>query len=646
MKVIYFDICSIPLFLMILIICHTRRMTKGKANQMFVLVVTVSLISAIADLGMEIPNSMLPMSGTGYFICTLSTYLYLAVRNGNNAILLLFLLMLTRTTSLIRKKWVRFAFWLPYMVLLLLLAQNPFTHRVFTITAETGYARGPLMMAIYAIAMVYGLTGLVYCIYCRRYLPANKWAALLTCYLLAHAAVVIQFFHPELLVEMFCTALGEMLIMLSIMRPEERMDSAVGMLSWASYRSDIRNIALSGEHVRIVVIRLLNCLEIRNFVGDHNYNQYLSEVADRIRAVRWTHRHRIEIYFERPGTIYLITDADESGSEDAGERLLAEVGDLIRGHVKMGVCFEPRVCLIRCPEDLQKAEDVISLGHIFLQIDERKQTVFRASDIVHSRTFAMEAHIEEIFDRALKNHNIKMFYQPILDVQSGRFRSAEALARIIDPEYGLISPAVFIPAAEPEGYISPIGDAVLDQVFRFVSEHDLDALGLSCVEINLSVAQCMERSLPEKISALQKKYGVDPGKINLEITETNFEHISEIMFENVNELIRMGYSFALDDYGTGYSSIQRVIHLPLKLIKIDKSMLEEVSTANGRMILDYTMRMMQSIGKLLVVEGAETVDEVEILRSMNCDYIQGFYFSQPLPEEEFIRFLEEQNKDR
>ncbi|MBQ3467085.1 MAG: EAL domain-containing protein, partial [Oscillospiraceae bacterium] len=464
--------------------------------------------------------------------------------------------MLTRTTSLIRKKWVRFAFCLPYMVLLLLLAQNPLTHSVFTITAETGYARGPLMMAVYAIAMVYGLTGLIYCIYCRRYLPANKWTALLTCYLMAHAAVVIQFFRPELLVEMFCTALGEMLIMLSIMRPEERMDSAVGMLSWASYRSDIRNIALSGEHVRIVVIRLLNCLEIRNFVGDHNYNQYLSEVADRIRAVCWTHRHRIEIYFERPGTIYLITDADEYGSEDAGERLLAEVGDLIRGHVKMGVCFEPRVCLIRCPEDLQKAEDVISLGHKFLQIDERKQTVFRASDIVHSRTFAMEAHIEEIFDRALKNHNIKMFYQPILDVQSGRFRSAEALARIIDPEYGLISPAVFIPAAETEGFIIPIGDAVLDQVFRFVSEHDLDALGLSYIEINLSVAQCMERSLPKKIAALQKKYGVDPGKINLEITETNFEHISEIMFENVNELIRMGYSFALDDYGTGYSSIQ------------------------------------------------------------------------------------------
>jgi EAL domain-containing protein (putative c-di-GMP-specific phosphodiesterase class I) len=423
------------------------------------------------------------------------------------------------------------------------------------------------------------------------------------------------------------------------MRPEERMDSAVGMLSWASYRSDIRKIALSGEHVRIVVIRLLNCLEIRNFVGDHNYNQYLSEVADRIRAVRWTHRHRIEIYFERPGTIYLITDADESGSEDAGERLLAEVGDLIRGHVKMGVCFEPRVCLIRCPEDLQKAEDVISLGHIFLQIDERKQTVFRASEIVHSRTFAMQAHIEQIFDRALKNHNIKMFYQPILDVQSGRFRSAEALARIIDPEYGLISPAVFIPAAETEGYIIPIGDAVLDQVFRFVSEHDLDALGLSCVEINLSVAQCMERSLPEKISALQKKYGVDPGKINLEITETAASYAQNVMMNNLEKLTQAGISFSLDDYGTGYSNIKSVASLPISIVKLDKTFVDEEDNPRMWIVLKNTIKMLKDMDMSIVVEGVENAELAKKFADLNCEYIQGYYYSKPVPKSDFITFM-------
>ena len=115
------------------------------------------------------------------------------------------------------------------------------------------------------------------------------------------------------------------------------------------------------------------------------------------------------------------------------------------------------------------------------------------------------------------------------------------------------------------------------------------------------------------------------------------------MLENVNELISMGYSFALDDYGIGYSSIQRVNHLPLQLIKIDKSMLDEISSKNGRMILEHTVRMMQSIDKLLVAEGAETKDEVEELERMDCDYIQGFYFSHPLPETEFVRFIEERN---
>ena len=643
MKIIYFDICSIPLFLLILIICWSRRMTRGKANQLFILVVLLSLCSAIADLGMEIADNNVPLSEAGRILCTVFTYIYLALRNATNAVLLLFLLALTRTTSLIRGKWVRVAFCLPYACILIFLLQNPFTHSAFTVTAETGYARGPLMLAFYGIALLYGVVGFAYCIYCRRYLPLNKWISLLSVYILVHLAVAIQFFRPELLVEMFCTAMAETVIMLTIMRPEERMDSEVRMLSWASYQSDLRNVLRSGERVQIVVIRMQNCQEIRSYLGDHNYNRYLSEIAYGLRTIPWKHPHGIEIYFERPGTIYMITDEEETGTENVGERLLAGAGEQIKRYEGMGVRFEPRVCLIHCPDDLQDADDIISLGHTFQKLDQRQQTVFRAGEIVYSHSFIIEAHIEEIIQRAIRENRIEMYYQPIFDVRSGAFHSAEALARIIDPEYGVISPSVFIPAAETLGLIIPIGDAVLDQVFRFISQHDLEALGLRYIEINLSVAQCMQSALPEKIRSLQEKYGVDPKWVNLEITETTFENISEVMMENVNELIRLGYSFALDDYGIGYSSIQRVNRLPLKLIKIDKSMLDEVSSENGRMILEHTVRMMQSIDKQLVAEGAETRDEVDMLRGMDCDYIQGFYFSKPLPGDEFIRFIEEHN---
>ena len=644
MKVIYFDLCAIPLYLMILIVCYSRRMTKGNANRLFLTINYLSLVSAVADLGMVILSRHLPFSESEIILETALANIYLAAHNVTNAVLMLFLLSLTRMTSLIAKRRDKILFSLPNIVILILLIQNAFTHTVFTVSAESGYVRGVLMPVVYAMAAIYGVSGLAYCVYSRRFLPKNKWAALLIMYLLVYGAVIIQFFYPKLLLEMFFGALGAMGVMLSVMRPEERMDSLAGMESWNAYQDDLRNILLSGERVQIAVIRMPNSREIGRYLGYHRYNTYISDIAEAIRCLPWKHSRRIELYFERPETIYLIADEKETGLEKLGERLMEDYVGSLGKYTKMGIRFEPQICLIRCPGDLQKAEDIISLGHKFYQLDTSGQDVFRAEEIIHSHDFAVEAHMEEILNRAIRENRIEMVYQPICQVATGAYRSAEALARLNDPEYGEIPPAIFIPAAETLGLILPIGDAVLEQVFRFVGEHDLDALGLQYIEINLSVAQCMQSSLPAKILGLQRKYDVDPKRINLEITETTFENISELMQENVSELIRMGYSFTLDDYGIGYSNIQRLNHLPLTLIKIDKSMLDEASAeGSGRVILEHTVHMMQSIDKKLVAEGAETRDIVDVLKQMDCDYIQGFYFSRPLPPDAFVRFLEEHN---
>lgn len=642
MGIIYFDICAIPLFLIILLVCFHRKMVKGNANRLFLVVVLISFFCTLADLGMEITDNAIPLNPAEVMVCNISTYVYFILRNANMPILLLYLLALTRTTFLMRKKLTRFLFSFPYICLVLILAQNPFTHNVFTVTVNEGYNRGPLLLLFYGVALIYGLTGLSYCIYCKRYLTAEKWAALLSLYIMAHIAVLIQFIYPDLLLEMFFTSISELLILISIMRPEERMDNEIGTQSWSSYQTDLRNIILAGERVQIIVIRIQNAAEIRNYMGDHSYNAYLSAITGKIRSLNWDNPYSIEVYLERPGTIYVIAEAGETIAAEIGDRLMTQGTDELRIYEDMGVRFEPLICLIHCPEDLDNAYDIISLGHIFHKIGDRKKTFFLADEIVSSKNFAVEAHIGEILDRAIKQNHIEMYYQPIYDVSTGSFHSAEALARIIDPEYGMISPAIFIPAAEANGFIIPFGDIVLEQVFEFISKHDNDELGLSYVEINLSVAQCMEKSLPDKIMNLQQKYNVDPSRVNLEITETTFENINEIMVENVDKLIGMGYSFSLDDYGTGYSNIQRVNNIPLKIIKIDKSMLNEAANGNGKIILDHTVRMMKSIGKELVAEGAETVSDVDMLKDMHCDYIQGYYFSKPLPAAEFIGFLKQQ----
>jgi EAL domain-containing protein (putative c-di-GMP-specific phosphodiesterase class I) len=203
----------------------------------------------------------------------------------------------------------------------------------------------------------------------------------------------------------------------------------------------------------------------------------------------------------------------------------------------------------------------------------------------------------------------------------------------------MISPAVFIPAAERTGMIELLGMAVIESVFRFMSEHDLKKAGISFIEINLSVAQCVQPQLVQGIQELQDRYGIDPSCVNFEITETMIESIDRVMSDNLNRLLEMGYTLSLDDYGMGFSNVGRVRKLPLRLIKIDKSLVDDMFTEEGSVIIRNTVEMMRGINKQVVMEGVEDREVLDALIAMNCDYIQGFYFSRPLPENTFLEYV-------
>lgn len=189
--------------------------------------------------------------------------------------------------------------------------------------------------------------------------------------------------------------------------------------------------------------------------------------------------------------------------------------------------------------------------------------------------------LSQILQRAVTGQSLQIYYQPIYDIHRKCFHSAEALARLIDPGYGMVSPAVFIPAAERSGLIVTLGEKIIESVYRFLSEHDIEALGLDCVEINLSVAQCMDQDLCGKVLRLQQQYGIDPRFIRFEITETTFGHISDVGQDTLKQLSGMGYRFALDDYGTGYSNIQCLSRTEFALIKIDKTLVDDLDKPHG-----------------------------------------------------------------
>ena len=645
MKNICFDLCAIPFYCLILWTCHTKKLAKGRANRVFVAFNVVSLICAIADIWMEYVVNPLPISGGAVVLGTAISFTYKLLRNSCNLLYLVYVFLITKTDYLLhRPKW-RAALGVPYAALVIVLLQNFFTHNVFVITAEGGYARGPVLSVLYAITFYYWIIGTGYCLYCRRLLALGKWTALLSVFVLTFVSVLIEWAKPDLMVEMLFTSIGMMMILLMVMRPEETIDASVNISSWKAYQDDLKNIIATGQHVQIIIIKLANAVEIRTYMGEDEFNSYISELGDELEKVCASKHIYADIYFERPASIYLMTRDLRADLRDLMIAFETAAEKRIQSYIEKGIRSDPKVCIIQCPGDLKEFRDIINMGHRFMKLGEHDRVLHRASELKLTRDYNVTSHIDEILNRVFTENTLEMYYQPIYDMKEKRFRSAEALARVRDTQYGMVSPAVFIPAAEATGLILPLGEKILDAVFRFISENDLASLGLSYIEINLSVAQCLQRDLPEIIRTLQNKYGVDPRQVNFEVTETLLGNLHAIMEKNVRELADMGYSFSLDDYGVGYSNIQRLRTLPLRIIKIDKSMVDDMFTEDGRTIIRNTVHMMREIRKELVVEGVETREAVEVCDSLSCDFIQGYYYSRPLPAAEFVAFVKENNAD-
>ncbi len=639
-----FDLCSIPIYILILWTCYVRKISKDHASRIFITMNAVSLLCAVLDAAMALAVNPVPISNAAVFWGSLTNYLYLFFRNATLVLYLLFVFAITRTDFRIRSPHMRCLLWAPNGVLVLMLLQNLFTHNVFNVTTAQGYTRGPLMIVLYLIAAIYGLSAAGYSFAVRQYLPAGKWAALISVFVLTVIAVIVQLIEPHYVVEMFSTSLGSLMIMLLVMRPEEAIDASVDISSWKAYRDDLRNILRSGQQVQIVVVRMGNASEIRSYIGESQFNVFVKEVADEIEGLYNRLRVKITLYFERPGTFYLILDDMDVDVPALVPDFVDATTERVKKYADQGVRFDPKFCVIHVPDDMNTFEDIINMGHRFNRLGAHDQLLFVASGLVGSRDYRIISHIDGILNRIITENTLEMVYQPIFDIRENRFRSAEALARIRDTEYGAISPAVFIPAAESAGLMWPIGEIILETVYRFISRHDPKSLGLSHIEINLSVAQCLQRELPETIRRLQDKYGVSPSQVNFEVTETVFDNLSGVMEKNLRELAAMGYTFSLDDYGVGYSNIQRLKSLPLSIIKVDKSLVDDMFTEDGKVIIENTVHMMQGIHKKLVIEGVETKEAVEALGGLDCDYIQGYYYSRPLSEKDFVRFLEVHNQ--
>jgi diguanylate cyclase (GGDEF)-like protein/PAS domain S-box-containing protein len=253
--------------------------------------------------------------------------------------------------------------------------------------------------------------------------------------------------------------------------------------------------------------------------------------------------------------------------------------------------------------------------------------------------------IERILRCAIENNELIINYQPQYDAQKNEIFGFEALLRLNSKEIGFVSPAEFIPIAEECGYITQLGLWVLKESCRQSVKWFNAGYKFRSISINISSVDLQQPDFLDNIKNIISETSINPSIIELEITETVLMQSLDCSISILKKLMNMGIRIALDDFGTGYSSLNYLRMIPIHTLKIDKSFIDNItSSKKEESIIKNIIQMAHSMNLKVVAEGVETEDQLSILKARKCDYIQGYYFSRPLPANELEKLLSQESK--
>lgn len=642
-KIIYFDYCAFCVLIILILSTIFRRMVKGKVNKFFLNLLGITLLTTAFDIWAVVLDNLHGMQVVAKYIAHSG---YLMLHNLTLPFYILYVISLTDTWHLITKRTLLSVLsLLPTLGVVAAILMNPWTNKVFYLNDSYEYTRGPHFGLLYIAAALYIALSLYYLLKYRKSFNKRHFISLIAVFPVLLGATAVQFFFPYMLLEMFAMVIGLLFISLMIQRPEERLDIATGLSKFSAYAEDLKRAFRNHKPMRIIMINISNYENLRNILGYDSAISLLRLIGDNLNELNRTQKLDASLYYLDKGRFRIVIDA---ANFDKVERAAELINSAMKHRLtmkQMHIHLLTYVCIARCPEDIGSFDSLITFGTVFSS-EEYTGKVMLAEEQINKMRYDVVKNIDGIIENALVNQNFSVYYQPIYSVEENRFNSAEALLRLKDDEYGFISPELFIPAAEKSGAIHKIGAFVLEEVCRFIASEDFMSLKLDYIEINLSVAQCMQSDLAKNVLATLEQYKIRPEQINLEITETAASYSQKTLTENINVLTNAGINFSLDDFGTGYSNMRRIASLPLNIIKLDKSFTEIEDNPKLEIVLRNTIRMIKEMNLQIVVEGIETENLTRQFSALKCDYIQGYYFSRPIPKDAFIAFIRQSMEER
>lgn len=640
-KLYYFDICALVVLLILILSLIIRKMYRSRVNRMFLLILVVFFLTVVTDLCAILSDA--PGFRNDALKVTFHT-LYLFFHVESSPLYLTYIITLTDTWHNVKKhRWIIALLLAPICVVAASLLQNLFTGNMFYINEHGIYCRGQYFYLFYVVTIVYFIFGVVYLANYRKLFSLQKFMALFLVFPVLGVVTLVQMLFPNLTIEMFANAVSLLYISLIVQRTDEMIDPETGLLTLSNYVHNLDNDVITGKHVKIIMLNIVNYGVAKKMLGYEYSHILMNMIANEMRKVSLG--MRTELYHLEEGKFRIVF---EEASFDKVVKTAEQINATMKQNIilnEMEINLNVCVCVVNFPEDVKDAESLIAFGN---ELDSRYYNgeVRFAANIYQQSRYDTMKDIDRIIEHALTHNQFEVYYQPIYSVEEQKFTAAEALCRLHTEDGGFISPDIFITAAERSGAIHKIGDFVLEEVCKFIASEEFKKLPIKYIEVNLSVTQCMQKGLASRVLQTLRKYDVDVSQINLEITETAVSYSQSTMMDNINSLYSAGINLSLDDFGTGYSNMMRIASLPLQIVKLDKTFSSLEESDDTDIVLKNTIHMIKELDMEIVVEGVETAALATKFADLNCEYIQGFYYSRPMPKDDFISFLIQQQQHR
>ncbi len=497
-----------------------------------------------------------------------------------------------------------------------------------TITRADEFFNLLLIIAILALVFIY-----------RPYIKAKRIRTIIIWMAIWIMAGLIQYFFTDIYTVSFASALGALVVFFEMVNPEATISRRTGHFSSSSIRYFLDYKYKRKDSFSVLMISFRTKGESAS--DSVLLQQSINQLSDFLFSIKYAKT------FDTAGGYFLLIFDNENLMQKAKSQLedfflrMEEKSDIDTAFTLL----HPFYIMVPKSNIATSGEELMTVLTGFIPTDHKTAT--KSQVTVTHETIAEERHkkhVEDMVVEALLDDRIEVFYQPIFSVAQKSFSSAEALVRIRLKNGNYVLPETFIPIAEETGHIMSLSDAIYKKTMSFIKLFHIERLGIEKIQLNLSIRQAETATFATHIASLLNSFDLSANMLNLEITNTNIIHNQDLLLNNMHNLKAGGLDFALDDFGSGSSNLNYLLEMPISIIKLDRKLTHAyLDNERATSILKGIVDISHAMDIKLVAEGIESEEAMKHMVKLGIDYIQGFYYSRPLSEREFLAFIQEKN---